>query len=107
MKELHIHEIDLFKRQLKEKDRLWARQVVAAKVVEYEARQRAHAYGGECQRLQGFVYRMQIEGAQQGLEFTEFTFRTYPEIMAGIEDKVIEYQKQLEQEILAPFKEEQ
>src|SRR5688572_21516433 len=53
MKVNHEREIAFMQSQLSDMVRKTARQILTAEITEFEARQRAHAYGNECNRLQG------------------------------------------------------
>lgn len=101
MKSLHAREIATFTRQMVEQDRRHDRDIIDCKVREYDARQRAHSYGNECNRVVGHLYRQDAILMQHGIATPAFVYKTYPEIMDGLDEKVAEYRKELELEAAA------
>lgn len=95
----HAHEIKFLRTQLEELGRKSGHQALEMRVSEYEARQRAHAYGNECYRLQTQVSKLQLMLMKADIDPPEFVFLTYPEIMAGIDEKVVRYKEELEDEL--------
>jgi hypothetical protein len=99
MKSLHAREIAHFEKQMLEHGRRADREILESKVMEYEARQRAHMYGNECNRVVGALYRRDALLAQHEIEVPPFVYKTYPEIMAGLDELVIAFKKELEEEL--------
>jgi hypothetical protein len=92
-------QLKFLKTRLGELEMRAGRAAIEVRVSEFEARQRAHSYGNECNRLQSQVYKLQLELTKNGHDVPDFTFKTYPEIMSGIDEKVILYKEDLEKEL--------
>lgn len=106
MRQLHEEEMQFAEEKIAEAQRIARSKIIQAKLFEFEGRERAHAYGNECNRLQSHIYRQNILFAQHEIEAPAFEFKSYPDIMAGLEDKVLEYRKKLEQEDLSQLSQE-
>jgi hypothetical protein len=98
LKELHQEELEFMRERLATVEKTAREKVNEAKVLEFEARQRAHKYGNECNRLQGQVYRLNLLLVNNNIEPPAFEFRSYPEIMAGLDEEIVTYKKRLEEE---------
>lgn len=107
LKASHANTVATLERQMREQDLQTDRIIIESKVIEYEARQRAHMYGNECNRVVAMLYRRDALLSQHNIEATPpFIYKTYPEIMAGLDEMVIQYRKQLEEEIATRRREE-
>lgn len=98
MERNHEREVLFMKSQLKEINLRAGRRILEAKLSEYEARQRAHMFANECNRMQSQVYKLQMELHKNNIEPPEFVFKTYPEIVQGLDERVIQYKEDLEEE---------
>jgi hypothetical protein len=98
LKEHHQEEIKFLNRKLKESESKAERQIREAKVMEFEGRHRAHRYGNECNRLTGHIYRLNTILIDNKIEPPEWNFKTYPQIMEGLDEEIIAYKRQLEEE---------
>lgn len=106
MKAAHARDVAHFQRQLREQDLRTDRLVLDAKVREYEARQRAHMYGNECNRVVSGLYRLEALLVQHGIEAPAFVYKTYPDIMDGLDEMVATFKKDLEEEFARRRREE-
>jgi hypothetical protein len=71
-------------------------QIREHKLAEFIARERAHNYGGYTNMVQGYAQVLEIECKKHDIPLPyEFKFKSYPEIMEGLEEKIEAYEKRL------------
>lgn len=99
MRKNHDQEVKFLKNQLEDLGRRSGMATINMKLHEYEARQKSHAYGNECTRLQSQIYMLQLELTKHGLPVPDFRFKDYAEMMAGVDEKVLNYKEELEEEL--------
>lgn len=88
MREFHESKINFKNEQIREH-----------KLAEFIARERAHLYGGYTNMVQGYAQVLEIECKKHNIPIPyEFRFKSYPEIMEGLEAKIEEYERKLKSE---------
>lgn len=88
LKGLHAQEIQFWKTQLQIEE-----------VSEFEARQRAHRFGNEVNRLHAHVHICHIKMAEKNMEIPEFQVKSYDELMNGLDEETEKFRQSIVQKL--------